>query len=86
MADDNGKAGNGQGQYQIDDRIKLMKAKLKVRITYWAVGTLLATAALKLVWFLMVERYDDAKDIFHIITPIASGSIGYWYGRKITGE
>ena len=86
MSEDTGSDRSRQQPHSVDDQIRLRKAILKIRITYWAVGTLLSTASLKLVWFLMVEKYDDAKDIFHIITPIASASIGYWYGRKITGE
>lgn len=76
---------NENDRLSVDDEIKLKKAKLKIRITYMVVAILLLLASVKLVWLMKVGRYDDAKDIFNIITPLASAAFGYWFGRRISG-
>ena len=86
MGEDKENSSCGQEQVTVDDRIRFMKAQLRVGITYAIVFTLLVATMVKLLWFLNVGEYIYAQHVFNIITPIATATIGFWFGRNINAK
>ena len=62
------------------------RSLVRVAVTYAAALFLFVGGAGLIGWFMAVEKYPEAKDLFLTVLPVASAIVSYWFaGRSKQG-
>ena len=70
-----------------EEKQKIRKSQVRVRITYAAAIFLFLGGPLLIITLLLNDRRDEALAVFNTILPVSAAIISYWFaGRQKPNE